>query len=132
VSSFAMLDGRVVAIDGVAPAGEDEAWLLRLDRAGQVPAGEQPVRFGETISLRLGTPPAQGAALPAREGAAGPPGAIGPRGKSGAKKHRVGHGNRPRCRTHRHRSGKRRARCAAGHRHRRHERSNTLLLPTNP
>jgi hypothetical protein len=131
VSSFAMLAGRIVAIDGVAPAGEDEAWLLRLDRGGQVPAGEQPVRFGETISLRLGTPPAQGAVLPAREGPAGPPGAIGPRGKSGAK-HRAGHRNRARCRAHRHHSGKRHARCAAGHRHRHHGRSNTLPVPTNP
>lgn len=132
VSSFGMLDGRITTIDGVAPAGEDEAWLLRLDRGGQVPAGEQPVRFGETISLRLGTPPAQGAALAAREGAAGPPGAIGPRGKSGAKKHRPGRRKGTRCRAHRRHSGKRRARCTAGHRHRRDGRSNTLRLPTNP
>lgn len=131
VTSFGMLGGRITAIDGVAPAGEDEAWLLRLDRGSQVLAGEQPVRFGETISLRLGTPPAQGAPPAAPVGPASPPGAIGPRGKSGAK-HRAGHRPRARCRTHRRPSGTRHARCPAGHRHRRHDSSNTLPVPTNP
>ncbi len=86
VTSFAMLDGRVTSIDGVVPGGDDEAWQLRLDRGSQVPAGEQPVRFGETISLRLGVFPSSGAALATREGPIGPAGATGPRGKPGAKR----------------------------------------------
>jgi hypothetical protein len=132
VTSFAMLDGRIVAIDGVAPAGEDEAWLVRLDRGGQAPAGEQPVRFGETISLRLGTAPSSpGAASSASVGPGGPSGATGPRGKRGARGG-PDHRGKARCRAHRRRSGKGRAHCAAGHRRRRHDRSNTLRLPTNP
>jgi hypothetical protein len=131
VSSFAMLDGRITAIDGVAPAGEDEVWLLRLDRGGQVPAGEQPVRFGETISLRLGASSSSSTSLATREGPVGSPGAAGPRGKPGAKRG-PGRKGRVRCRAHRRRSAKRHARCAAGHRHRRHDGSNTLRLPTNP
>jgi hypothetical protein len=131
VSSFGMLDGRIAAIDGVAPAGEDEAWLLRLDHGSQVIAGEQPVRFGETISLRIGASPSTVAAVTTREGPAGPSGAPGPRGKRGAQ-HRAGHKGRGRCRAQRRRSGKRRAHCATGHRPRRHERSNTLPIPTNP
>jgi hypothetical protein len=131
VTSFSMLDGRIVSIDGVAAAGEDEAWLLRLDRGSQVLAGEQPVRFGETISLRLGAPPASGAAVATREGPVGPAGATGPASKRGAKGG-PGRKGRVRCRAHRRRSGKRRAHCATGHRHRRPDRSNTLPVPTNP
>jgi hypothetical protein len=131
VSSFGMLAGRITAIDGVAPAGEGEAWLLRLDRGSLVIAGEQPVRFGETISLHIGTLPSTVAAVATREGPAGPPGPTGLRGRRGAQR-RDGHRGRGRCRAQRHRSAKRHARCAAGHRHRRHGRSNTLRLPTNP
>jgi hypothetical protein len=131
VSSFGMLDGRITAIDGVAPDGEDEAWLVRLDRGSQVPAGEQPVRFGETISLRLGALPSTVAAVITREGPAGPSGATGPRGKRGAKRE-PGQKGRGRCRAKRRRLGKRRVHCATGHRHHRHQRSNTLPVPTNP
>ncbi len=131
VTSFSMLDGHLTSIDGIAPAGEDEAWLLRLDRGSQVLAGEQPVSFGETISLRLGAAPSSGAALATREGPVGPAGATGPAGKRGAEGRPARKGG-TRCRAHRRRSGKRRARCAAGHRHHRHDRSNTLPVPTNP
>ncbi len=131
VSSFGMLDGRITALDGVVPDGEDEAWLLRLDRGSQVPAGEQPVRFGETISLHIGALSSTAAAVTTGKGPVGSPGATGPRGKRGVKRG-PGHKGRARCRAHRRRSGKRRAHCPAGHRHRRHDRSNTLPVPTNP
>lgn len=131
VTSFSMLDGRITAIDGVAPAGEDEAWLLRLDRGPQVAAGEQPVRFGDAISLRLGAAPSPGVASAPQNAPVGPTGVTGPRGKRGAKG-RPGRNGRRGCRAHRHRSGKRRARCRAGHRHRRLNRSNTLPVPMNP
>ena len=52
--------GKVAALDGVAPEGEDEAWLLRLDRGAEAVAGEQPVGFGESIALRIGKRPAGG------------------------------------------------------------------------
>jgi hypothetical protein len=129
VTSFSMLDGHVTAIDGVAPAGEDEAWLLRLDRGSQVAAGEQPVRFGEVVSLRLGAAPLSAdAGTGSRQAPAGAPGPQGERGPKGrpARKHRHG------CRARRRHSNGHRARCGAGHRHRRINHSNTLPGPTNP
>jgi hypothetical protein len=128
VTSFGLLDGRLTALDGVAPAGEDEAWLLRLDRGPQVRAGEQPVHFGEVISLRLGTPPGPDAS---NQGPAGAVGAPGPSGKPGAKG-RPGRHARGRCRARRRHSNKRRGHCGGGHRHRPLHRSNTLPGPTNP
>jgi len=132
VTSFSMLDGRVTSIDGVAPEGEDEAWLLRLDHGSQTIAGEQPVRFGEAISLRLGASPSSSAsAVAPKEGPAGPAGATGPNGRPAAKR---GHGHKVRghCGAHRRHAAKHGAPCATGHRHHRSDRSNTLPVPTNP
>lgn len=78
VSSFELSDGRVVAINGVAPENEDEAWLLRLDRGAEALAGEQPVGFGEVVSLRLGVNPST------QQGPTGPVGPTGPTGPTGA------------------------------------------------
>ncbi len=120
VTSFGLLDGQLTAIDGVFPAGQDEAWLLRLDRGPQTVAAEQPVRFGETVSLSLGKQPAGGQdqAGPAGQGGpAGKAGDPGPRGKNGAKG-RPGRKGRIVCRAHRRRSGKHHRRCAIKHRHR--------------
>jgi hypothetical protein len=129
VTSFSMLDHRITAIDGVTPAGADEAWLLRLDRGSQVIAEEQPVRFGEVVSLRLGAaPPSSAAAAGSREAPVGVPGPQGKRGPKGKPARKRRHG----CRAHRRHSAKRRARCADRHRHHRHDRSNTLRSPTNP
>lgn len=102
VTSFAVAGGKLTSLDGVAPEGEDEAWLLRLDRGAQAVAAEQPVGFGDMISLRLGTvggaggdsgpvgPPgpagSQGAAGPAgATGAAGPKGDAGSQGAAGSQ-----------------------------------------------
>jgi hypothetical protein len=116
VTSFSMLGGRITSIDGVAPAGEDEAWLLRLDRGSEVSAGEQPVRFGEVISLRLGKNPGSGQGLTGPSGQAGKAGDPGVRGKPGRNAGLA-------CRARRHHSGKHRRRCTVKHRHRRHRAS---------
>lgn len=116
VTSFSLLHGNVTSINGVAPANEDEAWLVRLDRGTESIAAEQPVGFGETIALRLGRKPSAGQS-PAgsdRTGATGATGARGPRGKRGAKG-RPGRNAHLACRAHRgKRSGKKRVRCAVG------------------
>jgi hypothetical protein len=131
VTSFEAAGGLVKSIDGAAPSNQDEAWLLRLDRGSEAPAGEQPVGFGEAISLRLGEP-RKSAGGPA--GAAGLAGAAGPAGKAGEPGARGRRGPRGRpgrnagiaCRASRRQAGKRRIRCAVGHG------SNTLRSPTNP
>ncbi len=136
ITSFSLSDGQIVSIDGVTPANQDEAWLARLDRGAETLAGEQPVGFGETISLRLGTAPSslQGPAGPGGStgpsGVPGRTGVAGPRGRRG----RHGRGARAACRSHRHRhrAHRRRAHCAAGHRHRRLNHSNTLPVQMNP
>jgi hypothetical protein len=96
VTSFSVEGGEIASIDGAAPANEDEAWLLRLDRGHEAIAGEQPVGFGDLISLRLGASPSgnqgpqsePGPAGPqgqtGHDGAAGKAGATGPRGRTGA------------------------------------------------
>lgn len=86
VSSFEVSGGEVESIDGVAPEGEDEAWLARLDRGSAAVAGEQSVGFGEVIALRLGPDPstaAGSAGPPGAAGATGPGGAVGPTGPRG-------------------------------------------------
>jgi hypothetical protein len=116
VTALSVLDGRVASIDGVAPEGEDEAWLARLDRGSRAVAAGQPVGFGDLISLRIGQGVADSANVPGPAGAAGPTGPPGRRGPRG----RPGHNGQHPCKRHR-RSRKRRGRCV--HRHRRHARS---------
>jgi hypothetical protein len=81
VTSFSVEDGRLAALNGVAPENADQAWLLRLDRGAEAPAGEQAVGFGDLVALRLGADPGtqQGPA-----GAPGEPGTTGPAGSAGA------------------------------------------------
>jgi hypothetical protein len=118
VTSFAVSDGRVVALNGAAPANADEAWTVRLDRGPEEPAGEQPVGFGDLISLRLGESPggavSAGAASPAgqpgKKGEPGPQGWRGPRGLRG----RPGRNAGIACRISR-RGDKPRVRCAVKH-----------------
>lgn len=120
VTSFAAAGGTVASLDGVTPEGDDEAWLLRLDRHAEEVAGEQPVGFGETIALRIGKRPAGGqdqAGPAAQGGPAGKAGDPGARGKPGAKG-KPGRKGRIVCRAHRRRSGKHPRRCAVKHRHR--------------
>jgi len=111
VTSFAAAGGELASIDGVAPAGADEAWLLRLDRGARAVAGEQPVGFGETIALQLGARPGptQIAGGGAASGKAGEPGRRGKRGPKG----RPGRNAHITCRAHRgRRAGKARIRCS--------------------
>jgi hypothetical protein len=111
VTSFSLAGGRIASLNGAAPANQDEAWLLRLDRGAEVPAAEQPVGFGDVISLRLGEPRSSLATAAGPQGAAGGAGAPGPRGRRGAKG-RPGHNAHITCRAHgRKRSGKARVRC---------------------
>jgi hypothetical protein len=88
VTSFAAAGGKVTSIDGVSPSAEDESWLLRLDRGAEAAAGEQPVAFGDVVSLRLGATPAAGSAggepVVGPAGPAGATGAAGPVGATGA------------------------------------------------
>lgn len=121
VSSLAIAGGEVVSVDGVSPEGGDEAWLARLDRGAKVVAGEQPVGFGEAISLWLGERPVDASSGAAA--AAGPTGETGLRGKRGPKgkpgrnatiRCRIVKGHRP-SRRARSRNG-RRIRCSVKHR----------------
>jgi len=112
VSSFSVAGGRIASLNGAAPANEDEAWLLRLDRGAEVVAGEQPVGFGEVISLRLGEPRSVPSTAVGPQGSAGTVGTPGPRGRHGAKG-RPGRNAHISCRAHGHkRSGKARIRCS--------------------
>jgi hypothetical protein len=113
VSSLSVSAGKVEAINGVAAANEDETWLVRLDRGSAAIAAEQPVGFGDAISLRLGERPlgeiSAGAAKEA--GKAGDRGKRGPRGKRGSRG-RPGRNARIACRLRRHKgTGKTRVRC---------------------
>lgn len=84
VTSFAVSGGVVRSLDGVSPAGEDEAWLARLDRGSQSVAAEQPVGFGDAITLRLGREPGSGQGTPGDTGPEGPAGPAGPAGTLGS------------------------------------------------
>jgi hypothetical protein len=124
VNSFALSAGQVTAINGVSPENEDESWLLRLDRGAAAVAGQQPVGFGQIVSLRIGTtPPAPPTAKPDTGAAApsGPPGPQGARGKRGPKG-RPGRNATIACKGKRSKSGKRVVRCtvrqAQGKKHR--------------
>ena len=80
VESLSIAGGQVVALDGVAAPNADEAWLARMDGGAAALAGEQPVAFGDLVSLWIGTPPAGGSG----DGTAGPAGATGATGPAGA------------------------------------------------
>lgn len=130
VTSFEISGGRLQSLDGVAPENADEAWLLRLDRGAAAIANEQPVGFGDVVSLRLGdiagggdprgpagpTGPTGSAGPAGSDGAAGDRGAIGPAGPRGPRGERGPKGRPGRnaalgCRAQRHRHGARRVRC---------------------
>lgn len=110
VRSFTVAGGQVASINGVAPENADEVWLLRLDRGTGVPAGGQPIGFGDVISLRIGENPTK------REGTTGPAGKSGERGARGKRgsKGRPGRNAHITCRrAHRGKRGnKRRVRCS--------------------
>ncbi|HEU4944557.1 MAG TPA: prenyltransferase/squalene oxidase repeat-containing protein [Solirubrobacterales bacterium] len=115
VTSFAVSGGEIAAVNGVSAEGQDEAWLLRLDRGARAVAGEQPVGFGDAISLRIGERPgaAEGvAAAPGKAGLAGPQGWRGRRGPRG----RPGRNAGLSCKAGHRRSGKQRVRCTVKHR----------------
>jgi len=127
VTSYALDGGHLQSLDGVSPENADEAWMLRLDRGAAAIAGEQPVGFGDVVSLRLGDIStgggAQGPAGPAgpqgsdgSTGPAGTPGSVGPIGPAGPRGPRGERGPKGvpgrnaaiGCRAKRHRRGGRR------------------------
>jgi hypothetical protein len=123
VTSLAVAGGEVQSIDGMAPAGADEAWLLRLDRGSETAAAEQPVGFGDVIALRLGRNPVtavgpagrQGTVgAPGLTGAPGPSGSAGRRGRRGLSAKPARHANKV-CTRRGRRAGKHRRRCIPGH-----------------
>jgi hypothetical protein len=117
VTSFSVSGGEVTEVDGVAPEGDDEAWLTRLDRGAAAVAGQQPVGFGDTISLWRGPRPPAAAgvsvSLPGKPGPAGQPGLTGKRGKRGARGRRgkPGHNASIVCRVRHRRQAKAKVRC---------------------
>lgn len=112
VTSFTTSGGLIASINGVAPANEDEAWLLRLDRSPEVVAGEQLVDFGAMVSLRRGEKPHGSDQVSGPAGPTGKAGEQGSRGKRGAKG-RPGRNAHITCRAHRgKRAGKARIRCS--------------------
>lgn len=117
VNSVEVTAGEVTSIDGVSPANADESWLLRLDRGPQTIAGEQPIAFGDVVSLRMGIAPASAQTTTAVAGLAGPAGKQGKRGKRGHRG-RPGRNAGITCRV-RHRAGKHRVRCVVKHHKRR-------------
>lgn len=147
VSSFLASEGEVEEIDGVAPEGAGETWLVRLDRGSAAVAGRQSVGFGDVISLRRGPAPPDeaggdgggpaGASADSTGAAAGPPGQPGvagqrgPRGRAGKRGARGMRGKPGRnasitCTIHRRRSNKPKVRCGVKHRSSRAARSGTL------
>jgi hypothetical protein len=141
VASFAAADGEVAAINGVSPENEDEAWLLRLDRGAEAVAGEQPVGFGDVVSLRLGARPSGGQDPVPTEGPAGKAGDPGEPGKRGLRGQRGPQGRPGRnaeisCKVRRRRAGKPKVHCTVKHerrgksaRPRRQPSANTLPGP---
>jgi Collagen triple helix repeat (20 copies) len=129
VTSFELAGGHLRSLDGVEPENADEAWTLRLDRSAAAIAGEQPVGFGEVVSLRLGdvtgggggpqgpagptgsTGPAGSDGATGAPGPAGPAGPRGPRGERGPKG-APGRNAAIGCRAKRQRRGGRRIRCS--------------------
>jgi collagen triple helix repeat protein len=129
VTSFSAAGGKVTSIDGVYPEGEDQAWLARLDRGAETPAGEQPVEFGDLIALRLGKSPSSEQGPVGPSGPTGPSGAAGPAGSSGlsgpagapgeagipgprGRQGRPGHNTRFVCKQRRRPGGGHRVRCS--------------------
>jgi hypothetical protein len=82
ISSLSVSGGKLTALNGVAPANANEAWLARLDRGVAAQAESQGVGFGDVVSLWLGAPGSEGGGGPA--GPAGPAGPSGPAGQAGA------------------------------------------------
>jgi hypothetical protein len=130
VTSLRLSEGdEVTSIDGVSPTGADEAWLARIDRGPQAVAGDQPVAFGDTISLWIGDRSSAGpqgepgtAGAPGSPGPRGEAGPMGPIGKAGPRGERGPRGRPGRnagiaCKARR-RSGKARVRCTVKHRRR--------------
>jgi Prenyltransferase and squalene oxidase repeat len=116
VRSFTTAGGQVASINGVGPENADEAWLLRLDRGAAALAAQQPVGFGDVVSLRIGENPTKREGATGAAGKAGEPGALGKRGRKG----RPGRNAHITCRAHRgKRADKKRIRCSVrkGKRH---------------
>lgn len=120
VTSLSIAGGEVESVNGVAPEGQDEAWLARLDRGFTAIAGEQPVGFGDLIALRIGPNPANAVGPQGPAGSPGPAGAPGMPGKRGKRGHqgRPSHRNSRKCKRARgHRAWRHSRGCRAKHAH---------------
>lgn len=114
VTSFSFSGGAISEIDGVAPEAGGESWLVRLDRGVAAVAADQPVGFGQVVSLWRGPAPPVAPAGEAPASPAGQPGSTGPPGKRGRRGKR-GRNASLVCRVRHRRSGKRKVRCAVKH-----------------
>jgi hypothetical protein len=117
ITSVAVEGGVVTAIDGVEAANADGAWLVRLDRGKAAVAGQQPVGFGDLVSLRRGAEPAAAQVVTGPSGGAGSAGAPGPVGKEGTRGRRGKPGRNATiaCKVKKHRSGRKTIRCMVKH-----------------
>lgn len=120
IGSVGVSGGEVSSIDGITPAEEGNAWLVRLDRGQVEVAAEQPVAFGDVISLRTGVAPGGGARTAGPAGALGPAGTNGKRGKRGKRgpRGRPGRNADVSCRV-KHRGVKRHVQCSVKYHHQR-------------
>jgi hypothetical protein len=84
VSSLTVSGGQVAMLDGVSPANADQAWFARLDRGASAPAGEQPVGFGDSVSLWIDAANGGGTGTVGPRGPEGVQGPSGPQGTAGA------------------------------------------------
>lgn len=121
VTSLSVSSGEVAEINGVGPENADEAWLARLDRGAAAVAGQQPVGFGDLVTLRIGASPGgSSAGPPGSAGAQGSPGPQGAAGEAGPRGLRGKRGPRGRpgrnaelsCKVKRRAKGKLRVRCS--------------------
>lgn len=93
VTSLEASAGKVTSINGVSPPNGGESWLVRLNRDPEAVAGEQPVAFGDVVSLRTGIAPSSDQTI---TGPAGPAGQAGAPAKPGKQGKRGKRGNRGR------------------------------------
>jgi hypothetical protein len=108
----------VSKVNGLAPEGGDQSWLVRFDRSAATVAAAQPVGLGDIVSLWRGmAPPTSkpGSATAGVAGAAGPVGETGKWGERGRRR-KPGRNAKSACKVRHRRSGKRQVRCAVKHR----------------
>jgi hypothetical protein len=116
VTSISFSGGVLSEINGLAPEGGDQSWLVRLDRGAATAAARQPVGLGDIVSLWRGpTPPASNPPSAPATMAAGPVEETGKQGERG-RRGKPGSNARRACKVRHRRSSKQKIRCAVKHR----------------